>query len=267
MSVDISTLGYVKLKQHLIQLGIPKSEVDKCPGRPTLLHLHTKWSGTLASRDPATLAKAQQAAAAEDQSIKKGGEPESGELLEAEAAFMTQQSRAEKFQQMMEKEKARADRLEALWAKEKESARELAEMLARSEMSEELNVRTTMDMPLEAEPLIPTPAQSPLPTANTINTLRASSDLEVGGELLRVATINVHGWKDGGYEGIVLALEQHKVDVVVRITAASLVTLIDLLCCVKAFCELLEWKKLRPIAKRLGLHYTGTGNGVGVMSR
>ena len=37
--VDVTKMGYVKLKKHMISLGIPKDEVDRCPGKPTLLYL------------------------------------------------------------------------------------------------------------------------------------------------------------------------------------------------------------------------------------
>ena len=59
---DLSTLSYMKvwklnrteqvtmivgvciqLKEHLIGMGIPKDQVDKCPGKPRLLHLHKTW--------------------------------------------------------------------------------------------------------------------------------------------------------------------------------------------------------------------------------
>ena len=40
---DIESLSYMKLKKHLIDLGIPKSDVDQAPGKPSLLHLHKTW--------------------------------------------------------------------------------------------------------------------------------------------------------------------------------------------------------------------------------
>ena len=41
--MDIESLGYMKLKKHLIEMGIPKSDVDRCPGKPSMLHLHKTW--------------------------------------------------------------------------------------------------------------------------------------------------------------------------------------------------------------------------------
>lgn len=39
----LSKLSYMKLKKHLIALGIPKAEVDACPSKQKLLYLHSKF--------------------------------------------------------------------------------------------------------------------------------------------------------------------------------------------------------------------------------
>jgi len=43
--VDLDSLSYMKLKAQLISMGIPKAEVDACPGKPTLLLLALKSTG------------------------------------------------------------------------------------------------------------------------------------------------------------------------------------------------------------------------------
>ena len=85
--------------------------------------------------------------------------------------------------------------------------------------------------------------------------LEARLDADVGrvesqlaGKSLRIATINVHGWKDMGYNGIVEMLANYECDVV-------------------ALNELLEWKPLAKLARQLKMHYVGTGCGSGILSR
>lgn len=44
-SSDVYTLPFMKLKKHLLSMGIPKKELDKAPGKPSLLLLYEKYSG------------------------------------------------------------------------------------------------------------------------------------------------------------------------------------------------------------------------------
>ena len=36
---DLQSMGYMKLKKHLLTLGIPRQELDACDGKDALLHL------------------------------------------------------------------------------------------------------------------------------------------------------------------------------------------------------------------------------------